>query len=76
MSSTPPKCSPIVSRRSFLGMASATATGLSMGRPALARPKREVLALSYFTSHVPELVDQYVCAFEKVWAHRDSLGRS
>jgi perosamine synthetase len=46
MSSTPPKRSPIVSRRSFLGMASATATGLSMGGPALARPKREVLALA------------------------------
>jgi hypothetical protein len=24
---------------------------------------------------VPELVEQYVKAFEKVWAHRDSLGK-
>ena len=27
-----------------------------------------------FTKSVPELIDQYVAAFEKVWAHRDELG--
>jgi len=27
-----------------------------------------------FTKPVPELIDQYVAAFEKVWAHRDELG--
>ena len=27
----------------------------------------------YFTSEEPELVDQYVKAFQKVWAHRDEL---
>jgi len=29
--------------------------------------------LPYFTKPVPELVEQYVKAFEKVWAHRKSL---
>ncbi len=32
------------------------------------------LPLPYFTSEQPELCDQYVKAFEKVWAHRDKLG--
>jgi dTDP-4-amino-4,6-dideoxygalactose transaminase len=31
------------------------------------------IALPYFTSEVPELVDQYAKAFEKVWAHRKEL---
>ena len=31
------------------------------------------VALPYFTSEAPELVDQYVKAFEKVWAHRKEL---
>jgi len=31
------------------------------------------MSLPYFTSDVPELVDQYVKAFEKVWAHRKDL---
>ena len=31
------------------------------------------IPLPYFTSEVPELVDQYVKAFEKVWAHRREL---
>jgi hypothetical protein len=34
------------------------------------------ISLPMFTSDVPELVDQYVKAFEKVWAHRRELGRS
>ncbi|MBN1589321.1 MAG: aminotransferase class I/II-fold pyridoxal phosphate-dependent enzyme [Pirellulales bacterium] len=33
------------------------------------------LPLPYFTSEQPELCDQYVKAFEKVWAHRDKLGK-
>jgi len=32
------------------------------------------ISLPYFTSDVPELVNQYVKAFEKVWAHRKELG--
>jgi dTDP-4-amino-4,6-dideoxygalactose transaminase len=31
------------------------------------------IALPYFTSEQPELVEQYVAAFEKVWAHRIEL---
>lgn len=31
------------------------------------------IALPYFTSERPELIEQYVKAFEKVWAHRKEL---
>lgn len=31
------------------------------------------IQLPYFTCDAPELVDQYVKAFEKVWAHRKEL---
>lgn len=31
------------------------------------------IALPYFTTDAPELVEQYVKAFEKVWAHRKDL---
>jgi dTDP-4-amino-4,6-dideoxygalactose transaminase len=31
------------------------------------------IALPYFTGAAPELVEQYVKAFEKVWAHRREL---
>ena len=31
------------------------------------------IGLPYFTSEQPELVEQYVTAFEKVWAHRKEL---
>ncbi|MGC8737700.1 MAG: DegT/DnrJ/EryC1/StrS family aminotransferase [Candidatus Hydrogenedens sp.] len=31
------------------------------------------IALPYFTKEVPELVEQYVKAFQKVWAHRKEL---
>ena len=31
------------------------------------------IALPYFTMEVPELVDQYIKGFEKVWAHRKEL---
>ncbi len=31
------------------------------------------IALPYFTKEVPELVDQYIKAFQKVWAHRSEL---
>ncbi len=34
------------------------------------------ITLPYFTSQVPELAEQYVKAFEKVWAHRDELGKA
>lgn len=34
------------------------------------------LSLPYFTKEMPELVDQYIKAFEKVWAHRKELGKA
>lgn len=34
------------------------------------------IALPYFTNDAPELVEQYVQAFEKVWAHRADLGKA
>jgi len=34
------------------------------------------LPLPYFTSAVPELIDQYVKAFEKVWAHRHAVSKA
>ena len=34
------------------------------------------IALPYFTKEVPELVDQYIKAFEKVWAHRNEIGKA
>ena len=33
------------------------------------------ISLPRFTNPVPELIEQYVRAFEKVWAHRDKLGK-
>ncbi|MCB9784741.1 MAG: DegT/DnrJ/EryC1/StrS family aminotransferase [Candidatus Omnitrophica bacterium] len=36
---------------------------------------RTAITLPYFTSDQPELVEQYVQAFEKVWAHRDMVGK-
>jgi len=35
----------------------------------------KAIVLPYFTSEQPELVEQYAQAFEKVWAHRDMLGK-
>ena len=37
---------------------------------------RTGISLPRFTEPVPELVDQYVKAFEKVWAHRAELGKA
>jgi perosamine synthetase len=43
--------------------------------PGSERANRTAVALPYFTSAVPELVDQYAKAFEKVWAQRNQLGK-
>ena len=43
--------------------------------PGCEKANATALPLPYFTSDVPELADQYVRAFEKVWGHRDSLGK-
>ena len=34
------------------------------------------IALPYFTSQVPELIDQYAKAFEKVWGQRKELAKA
>jgi len=44
--------------------------------PASDQANATAIGLPYFTSPVPELVEQYVKAFEKVWAHRDELAKA
>jgi dTDP-4-amino-4,6-dideoxygalactose transaminase len=44
--------------------------------PACDELNGKTLSLPYFTSAQPELVEQYAAAFEKVWAHKDSLGKA
>jgi len=44
--------------------------------PGLEETLRTGISLPRFTKPVPELIDQYVQAFEKVWAHRAELGKS
>lgn len=41
--------------------------------PGSAQANSTGIALPYFTNEVPELVDQYIAAFEKVWANRKKL---
>jgi hypothetical protein len=41
--------------------------------PGCEEVRRTAIQLPYFTCDAPELVDQYVRAFEKVWAHRKQL---
>jgi perosamine synthetase len=41
--------------------------------PGCHEANRTAISLPYFTSEQPEVVDQYVKAFEKVWAHRKEL---
>ena len=43
--------------------------------PGLDEAMRTGISLPRFTKPVPELIDQYVAAFEKVWAHRAALGK-
>ncbi len=44
--------------------------------PGCHEANRKLIQLPVFTSEQPELVDQYIAAFEKVWAHRDKLGKA
>lgn len=44
--------------------------------PGCDEANRKAIQLPYFTSEQPELVEQYVAAFEKVWAHRNALGKA
>lgn len=41
--------------------------------PGAEEVNRRGISLPYFTKDVPDLVDQYTHAFEKVWAHRKEL---
>ncbi len=41
--------------------------------PGAEEVNRRGISMPYFTKDVPELVDQYIAAFEKVWAHRKEL---
>lgn len=41
--------------------------------PGSEKANATAIGLPYFTKEVPELVDQYIRAFEKVWAHRKEL---
>ena len=44
--------------------------------PGSDKANQWAMSLPYFTSEQPELVEQYVKAFEKVWAHREKLGKA
>ena len=41
--------------------------------PGAEEVNRRGISLPYFTKDVPDLVDQYIHAFEKVWAHHKEL---
>ncbi len=43
--------------------------------PGSNQANRTCVSLPYFTSEAPELVDQYVKAFQKVWANRQMLAK-
>lgn len=44
--------------------------------PGLEEALKTGISLPRFTKPVPELIDQYVASFEKVWAHRAELGKA
>ncbi len=44
--------------------------------PGLEEALKTGISLPRFTNPVPDLIDQYVTAFEKVWAHRAELGKA
>ena len=44
--------------------------------PGLEEALRTGVSLPRFTKPVPELIDQYVLAFQKVWAHRAELAKT
>ena len=43
--------------------------------PGSEQANKTAIALPYFTSQMPEVMDQYVKAFEKVWAKRSDLAK-
>jgi len=44
--------------------------------PGCRQVNARAINLPLFRQEAPELVEQYIHAFEKIWAHRDELGRS
>ncbi len=44
--------------------------------PGAGEVDKRGISLAYFTKEMPELNEQYITAFEKVWAHRKELGKS
>jgi dTDP-4-amino-4,6-dideoxygalactose transaminase len=44
--------------------------------PGVEDREKRGLVLPYFTKEMPELNQQYIKAFEKVWAHRDELRKN
>lgn len=44
--------------------------------PGSEKANATAIGIPYFTTDVPELVEQYAKAFEKVWAHRKDLARA
>ena len=57
----------------FLVSMAALVTFIADRFPGAEEVNRRGVSLPYFTKDVPELVDQYIAAFEKVWAHRKEL---
>ncbi len=49
---------------------------LPAATPACDELNAKTISLPYFTSAQPELVEQYAAAFEKVWAHKDAVGKA
>lgn len=43
--------------------------------PGCDEANRKAIQVAYFTSDQPELIEQYGNAFEKVWAHRERIGK-
>ncbi|MDD4870128.1 MAG: DegT/DnrJ/EryC1/StrS family aminotransferase [Kiritimatiellae bacterium] len=44
--------------------------------PGALEVNKRGISLPFFTKEMPELTEQYIKAFEKVWAHRKQLGKS
>lgn len=44
--------------------------------PGVEDREKRGFVLPYFTKEMPELNEQYIKAFEKIWAHRKELGKS
>ena len=67
----------VLVRNEVAALCNATDGKLVSGHfPGVEEVNRRGISLPYFTTDVPELVDQYIAAFEKVWAHRKNLAKA